>query len=295
MAQIKEKVWHSNDPFLSWLRDTKGLGEMTLYLYYTYYKELKQLPNFDQENLEKVIQKRKNNKLVRATINQLLEFLGTQGIQIAFKMPPQPTGKQKKRIIRNYSSEEISTMRKACYGKNTQTGILFDLLYYGALRRSEIVNIKINDFDWYSFFTEENKNFGLKIYGKGKKERFVLIPATIFKDLIGIFLQKQLINPHMDKDQILTILRNNNNKLFKNIYDGWKVWQIINKISKKLFDPPMRPHEIRHYRATELQNRGINIRDIQHYLGHANPQITEIYLHTTAKTSLGNIRDKLND
>jgi len=293
---IKEKVWLENDPYINWLKNSRGVGKTTVFHYYTYYKHMKNLEDINQETISKFIQDHKNNCVVRAFVNSMIEYLKTNDIIIEFEMPPKASGRKKKKITKDYSKSEIRIMRKACYEKNKYTGVLFDILYYGALRRAEVPQIKVNSFDWNDYFMHQNKkNIGLKIEGKGKKERVVLIKRDVLSIILEDLLGKNIINHNMDVDVILSTLNSLEIDVFRNLHDGWTIWNIIKKVSQDALGRSMNPHEIRHTRATEFQDIGINIRDIQHYLGHSNPQITEIYLHTKPKTSIKHISEKLDE
>lgn len=291
---MKDRLMKSEDPYLKWLRDDRGVSKTTVFHYHSYYRHFKNLKSFDQKTIQSFIQKYKNNTVVRAFVKSFIDFGSTQNYQIIFEMPPIKSGSKKKRIIKTYSKDQFQIMRDSCYNEKKSYGIMFDLLYYGALRRAEVSTIKINSFNWAGFFKDPESSCNLIIDGKGRKQRPVLIPNNVVSNLLEIFFVNDLINNHMEKEDILIALQNNEGKLFNNLYE-WRVWKIINRISLKALDIAMRPHEIRHARATELEKIGASIRDIQHYLGHATPQITEVYLHTTQKTSLKNIRSIVDE
>lgn len=295
---IKDKLWDCDDLYIQWLKKSKGLGKTSIYHYYTYYKDVKHFEILDQRSLSDYIQKKKNTCIVRSFVKSLLDFLKINNVDIEFEMPKVSTGKKKKKIIKSYSKEEMEIMRKGCYAQNQYVGILFDLLHDGALRRSEIPTIQINSFNWDQYIDDyENKEkyIQLNILGKGKKERVVLIKKSVVTLILQNLFEMNIINPEMDRNGFLSKLKGYEKNLFENIKDGWIVWKKINRVSNRVLKRSMRPHEIRHHRATELQDMGVNIRDIQQYLGHSTPQITEIYLHTTAKTSIKHIGDKLNE
>lgn len=296
--RIQKKVYESDDKYLSWLRDTKGLSQKTLYFYFRNYTMLSQYPDLNQETITDFLQKKKNNGVSRAFVKSFLEFLSTNGIDIEFTFPPKISGKKRQRIINSYTPEEIEILRQGCYDKSKKVGLLFDIIYDGALRRSEIETIKINSFDWDGFFNDmkesgQKKFFGLKVEGKGKKQRAILIRKEIFISVLENLMRQKIINQHMGIEDIRMILKGSDVNLFGNLSE-FAVWRIIHNISMKVLKRPVRPHELRHQRATQLEEMGVNIRDLQHYLGHSSPAITEIYLHTQPKTSIRHIAEKLN-
>jgi integrase/recombinase XerD len=78
--------------------------------------------------------------------------------------------------------------------------------------------------------------------------------------------------------------------LFKKLSE-WIVWKIVNYYSKKYLKRDIRTHEIRHARATQLEEDGASIKDIQRYLGHSSLTTTEIYLHSSESKSLEKIKE----
>jgi len=47
-------------------------------------------------------------------------------------------------LIRSISESEINEVSIYCYKKSEKDGIIFDILYWGALRRDEITTVKTN-------------------------------------------------------------------------------------------------------------------------------------------------------
>jgi len=282
----KEDVFVSEDPYLKWLRKTKGLSKTSVYHYYTYYKHFDKL-NPTQNAINKFIQQRKNHSIVRGFMKSFLEFLG---VEKQFKLPPKQTGTKKKRIVRNYTTHQIEQVRVYSYEKSLKDGLIFDIIYYGALRRAEITTIEVNHFDWSSFLGDISKHAKLLIFGKGKKQREVLIHPLVMMKLLDFYLNSRLINLEMNTNQIIDVLSSNISPLITGINE-WKIWKLIHRNSERAIGIAMRPHELRHTRATELERNGASIRAIQHYLGHSNPQTTDIYLHHEKKESLEKIRN----
>lgn len=286
----KDRLWESEDPFLKWLRTSKGVSKTTIMHYNSYYKNFKKLKVIDQQTITHFIQNKKNNSVVRGFVSAWLQWVKENGVKMDIELPKKKSGRKRQKIVRSYTKEQINSVREKCYETKKSNGLLFDLLYYGALRISDVLTIRINSFRWDEWFDNTEQFCECIVEGKGKKQRRVLIHPRVMKVILEHFLITGMISTKMSSDDILKILQNNSQDLFNNMTE-WKVWDIIHRMSGKVLKTPMRPHEIRHARATELQDMGVNIRDIQHYLGHSTPNITEIYLHTTSKTSLKHIRE----
>jgi len=283
-----------DDLFLLWLSNARGLSENTIYCYRKYYKHLEHM-KITQENVNAYLQRKKNNPVARGCVRSLLIFLyENKLLKEKIIMPPNKKGKKVKRIIRDFSKNQIQQVRDYSYKVKFTDGILFDLLYYGAIRREEIVKIKINSFNWAKFFDDYPNPCRLLIYGKGKKQREVLIPVSVIDRLWDEYKRVGYINDEMDLEYIVNLLSSNNSPLFQRM-SVHKVWLIIKRNSLRSIGIGIRPHELRHSRATELENKGAEIRTIQHYLGHSNPQVTEIYLHTTQTQSLNKMMNIVNN
>lgn len=291
MANCFNNFKMENNPYIQYLQ-AKKLSKNTIYLYSTFYKRFENYP-FTQEGINNFFSNKKtNNTISRAFMKSLLEFLG---LEDQFILPPKPTGKKKKRIIRNLTQQQINQIRNLAYNESLTKGFLFDFLYYGALRRSEISKLRVNSLNWSLWFEDPTKPCEIKIeLGKGNKDRIVLIPAKVIKHFLEFYMDQQHIKPDNLFDFGST-LNNTGKPIFMQqnglALKGWTIWKIIKKVSYKAIQIEVRPHELRHARATELEKRGLNIRTIQHYLGHSTPQITEIYLHTPEKNSLSKVKE----
>ena len=283
---METKTGDQHQLYHDYLKKTKGISDRTIYNYIsTYYRHFVD-QDLTQKSIEEFVQSKNNCSMVRGFMKSYLEFLKRDK---EFDIPKSKTGRSKKKIIRPISSNEIKAIRKYFYSNRMKDGVMFDLLYYGALRRSEILTINTNSFDWENWFKDLNEFCLFKVMGKGKKERNVLVHPDAIKFILDVYLEKGLINNHMDKSEIIIKLNSIDDPLFDT--GEWSIWRIIKRNSKKAIGRDVRPHEIRHARATELLNKGASVRDIQQYLGHSSVAVTEIYLHTKEKVSLNRIKD----
>ena len=154
---------------------------------------------------------------------------------------------------------------------DTYTDILektvLELLYSTGLRRSELVNLKLNDIDF-------GQNF-LKVTGKRNKQRIIPFAKTLDTTLSTfIVLRQKTISIPSD---FLFITEKN-----LQISDG-QVYAITKKYLGFVTTQAKRsPHVLRHSFATHLSENGAEINAIKDLLGHANLAATQVYLHNTS-------------
>ena len=271
--------------FHEYLKQIKGLSDRTIYHYFTYHRHFRNM-ELTQENINKFVISKGNNSVCRGYLKAYLEFLKKSR---EFELPVVKSGSKKRKLIRPITKIEINKLRDYAYLTKKRDGIIIDLLYYGALRRAEIQTIKVNSFNWAEWFRDPEQFCEFKVIGKRNKERKVLVHPKAIKTLLGIYYEKGILTSFMSPKEVLQKLSLMDDMLFKNMSE-WKVWKIVKKYSTKYLKRDIRPHEIRHARATELELNGASIRDIQRYLGHTNLVTTEIYLHSDENKSLENIK-----
>ena len=171
------------------------------------------------------------------------------------------------------SKEEVANMIK--FTKNLKHKSLIALIYSCGLRRSEAINLKLNDID--------SKRMLIKIRGaKGKKDRYVQLADSTLKLLREYY--------KMEKPEVW-------------VYEGrekkqYSATSIVNdvknaarraKIKKRVY-----PHILRHSFATHNLENGIDLRYIQEWLGHASTKTTERYTHVSVK-NFKNFKNPIDD
>jgi site-specific recombinase XerD len=270
--------------FKEFLEKTKGLSKQTVHLYCYWIRDL-DVSNLTQESINQFIQDKGNNSIIRGA---LMSFFEMTGLNRTFEMPPKRTGAVKQRIIRDISNNEIDTLRMHLYSKSFRKGLIFDLLYQGALRRAEVPTIKLNSFKWLEWIENVNDFCKLIIKGKRDKERIVLINPETAERIFNHYNRKY----NFENMEQITTFANSPSLLFT--IDGkqiseWYVWNVVHTGSHQILSRDIRTHELRHCRATELEKMGVPIRDIKNYLGHSSLATTEIYLHRSEKESIENI------
>tara|TARA_Y100000310_G_C20557436_1_gene751293 strand:+ start:143 stop:1036 length:894 start_codon:yes stop_codon:yes gene_type:complete len=282
----KKEMAEEITDFKEYLKKIKGLSERTVILYMEKHAHFKD-KEITQGSINKLVEKFDNNSVVRAYLKSYLRY---KGLHKEFDLPEKKSGAVKKRIIRPVTKEEYKKVRACAYNHRAKDGILLDLIYYGAMRRGEIGSIKTNSFNWAKWFQDPEQPCEIRIIGKGNKERIVLCDPKVMKTILDIYFKRRILNVNLDPEALASKLSSMNNKLLKNMSE-FTVWHIIKKHSLKAqVGRSIRPHELRHAKATEFAENGADIRDIQVYLGHANLSTTEVYLHTNKAKALERIK-----
>lgn len=175
--------------------------------------------------------------------------------------------------------QEISNLVKAAMeNKDNLTSlrniIIILLLSTTGMRRSEIVSIKIKDIT-----IQQGKNV-VEILGKGNKQRYVVI-----SDTIKVFIDKYLsMRKEEGIDNEYLLISHTSNASFRSRLDltAQTVYNVVREIATKanINVDNISPHCLRHSFATESINLGIDLKDIQDMMGHADMTTTRRYDHT---------------
>jgi integrase/recombinase XerC len=143
---------------------------------------------------------------------------------------------------------------------------LLELLWASGLRVSELVN---TDLEQVNLATNE-----IRVWGKGSKERVVLIGAPAARALTA----------YIEHGRRELLSGKKSTALFVNRYGqrilARRVQKILAKYSRKI-EKSVHPHILRHTFATHLLDGGADLKVVQELLGHADLSSTQIYTHVT--------------
>ncbi|MBD3209116.1 tyrosine-type recombinase/integrase [Candidatus Woesearchaeota archaeon] len=161
--------------------------------------------------------------------------------------------------------------------KTKKSKLTIQLLYGTGLRVSELCSLKRADL-------EVEQGIGWVRGGKGGKDRMIVLPQEVYKDLER-------------KSPAAFVLEGKNGPLSPRT-----VQSIVKNAAKRANIPKkVTPHTLRHSFATHLLEAGNDIRVIQDLLGHANLQTTQIYTHVSneqklrVKNPLDSLRENSDD
>jgi integrase/recombinase XerC len=145
---------------------------------------------------------------------------------------------------------------------------LLEMLYASGLRVSELVKI---DTEQVNRHTNE-----VRVWGKGSKERVVLIGAPAARALAD----------YLEHGRPELLAGKKSPALFVNRYGGRlparRVQKILDKYSRAI-GKKVHPHMLRHTFATHLLDGGADLKVVQELLGHADLSSTQIYTHVTQR------------
>ncbi len=144
--------------------------------------------------------------------------------------------------------------------ENAKHRLMIELFYSTGLRLSELVNLKYTDL-------ELSENKGWVRNGKGGKDRIFIISETFKEDLLKYMEEKE----YYGKGYIFTV--NGRKMSVRGIQHAIKISAKRANIEKNVHC-----HTLRHSFATHLLENGVDTIKIQHLLGHASLQTTQIYV-----------------
>jgi integrase/recombinase XerD len=143
---------------------------------------------------------------------------------------------------------------------NLQHEIMLKLLFYTAVRVSELANIRVEDVD----------SDGCKIFinqGKGAKDRYILFPAG-FRLVLKSHLRANPKNRYLFESQRCTP------------FTPRRIQQIVQHYRDRAgIAHHVHPHLFRHQMLTYLTGRGLSDAQIQLISGHESKKSLEIYQH----------------
>jgi site-specific recombinase XerD len=162
------------------------------------------------------------------------------------------------------TTKEIKLM--LALSKNDRDKAILMLGCITGLRVNEIIELKIEDI----------KNGYIEVYGKGNKYRMVY-PNEDTMDILNTYINGMRAKKVAQKNVSITnvFISNGGEKMLES-----SINRTLKCISKKAgIDKNVHPHTMRHTCATLMYENGLDIKDIQTALGHANVSTTNRYTH----------------
>jgi len=181
--------------------------------------------------------------------------------------------KSEKRLPVVISKAEVIMMINSL--DNIKHKLMIRILFGSGLRVSELVNLKINDIDFFRKIITVRQ-------GKGAKDRITIVSEQTLNNIEKYLLEYQPLVYVFESYEVGCKV---------NVRTAQKVVEEAAKLAG--VNPNVSAHSLRHSFATHLLENGTDIRYIQELLGHARLATTQIYTKV-AGNILCNIKNPLD-
>ncbi len=179
------------------------------------------------------------------------------------------------KFLTTYEIEQILNNTKIETPAGYRNKAILELLWATGMRISELSGLNFEDLN-----LEENE---IRVFGKGAKERIVLISERA-KSYLQRYIEtaRPLVAKgyEVTQDETSPVFINNTGYRLQ----AKTVRNVINDIVEKIDLPKhVTPHVFRHSFATHLIENGADLRVVQELLGHASISNTQIYTHVSSQ------------
>jgi len=229
-------------------------------MFINYYKE-KELSAINESDIRSFLQTLVQRKVSNSYLNQAINAIKFY-YEVVLGMPNRyyeiERPRKESKLPKVISKEEVLSIIKNT--NNIKHRCIVELLYSAGLRRSELLNLKIDDID-------SKRMLVMVKGGKGKKDRQTLLSKSTLEDL-RIYFKEWKPQEYLFEGR----------KASK--YGAESVLNIVKRAAVKAgIRQTVTPHVLRHSFATHLLESGVDLRQIQVLLGHGSSKTTEIYTH----------------
>ena len=177
-------------------------------------------------------------------------------------IPSQFYPRKENKLPQIFSTQQVKQLISVI--SNLKHRMVISLFYGTGMRMNEMVNLKIADLD--------SKAFQVKVMGKGRKDRFTILPKQLLEDLRKYYLQH--------KPQTYLFEGQTKGKPMHARSIQHFVQHYISMIG--LGNKDYSAHTLRHCFAIPPEaglDAGVDIHTIKELLGHSNISTTMVYLH----------------
>jgi integrase/recombinase XerD len=186
--------------------------------------------------------------------------------------PPKPP----RRLPKALSLEQVQAML-AVPATDTEVGLrdaaLLELLYGTGIRISEAVALDVDDVGRLIQASAGESAPGLRVLGKGGKERIVPVGSYARAALDAYLVRGRPILAGHGRGLPALFLNTRGDRLSRQ-----SAWAILRSVAEKAgIAADVSPHTLRHSYATHLLDGGADVRVVQELLGHASVTTTQIY------------------
>ncbi|WP_269458131.1 site-specific tyrosine recombinase XerD [Microlunatus soli] len=213
-----------------------------------------------------------------AAVRGLHRFAAEEGVTeqnpAAQLKPPRPA----RRLPKALPLDAVQTLL-AAPGTETPLALrdtaLLELLYGTGGRISEVVGLDVDELS--GLLSEPDEVGGLRVIGKGNKERFVPLGRYAKKAVTDYLVRGRPDLARRGRGTPGLLLNARGGRLSRQ--GAWLIMQQTAERADLKID--ISPHTLRHSFATHLLDGGADVRVVQELLGHASVTTTQIYTLVT--------------
>jgi integrase/recombinase XerC len=182
--------------------------------------------------------------------------------------------KTPKKVQIPFSEKELDRVLELLHYEDGFAGIrdklIIELFYTTGIRRSELINLKIRDYNTTT----------LKVLGKRNKERIIPVLEVTSRECDAYLAERAKLERIVDADCFF--LSEKGVKLSESF-----VYGLINRYFSHVSEKVKKsPHILRHTFATHMLNNGADLNSVKELLGHSSLASTQVYTHS----SLGELK-----
>ena len=190
--------------------------------------------------------------------------------------PPRPA----RRLPKALSLDQVQAMLEVP-ATDTELGLrdraLLELLYGTGSRISEAVDLDVDDVSRLLHLPSGAPTPGLRVLGKGRKERVVPLGSYARAALEGYLVRARPGLARRGPGTPALFLTARGGRLSRQ-----SAWTILRTVAQRAgITADVSPHTLRHCFATHLLDGGADVRVVQELLGHASVTTTQIYTLVT--------------
>lgn len=210
-----------------------------------------------------------------AALRSTFKWLAQEGVVKQNPAALVSTPKLPKKLPRVPSIEEMSKIFDSKLPEAAavpeRERLIFELLYGGGLRNSELVGLDLTDIQW--------SNEVILVRGKGRKQRMSPLAKTT-ADAVRAYLPI--------RQQIMAKQKRSGTALLVNTRGLRLTTRSVGRIVKQIavangLPSDVHPHTLRHAFGTHMLEEGADLRAIQDLLGHERLSTTQRYTQLSAR------------
>ena len=264
----------TNEELVKKLKEDMKLRGFSKHTYDSYLSKTKDVIKYFKKPLEEVMMQELRDFLLKHLkeerglsersvnyYNSVIRFIYEVTLDKIINKKQLPMYRNRRRIKDVLTKEELSAFFNAC--ENYKYKTIFMMIYGSGLRISEALNIRIKDID-----SKKMRIFVRE--GKGKKERYTVLPKTSLEMLRKYYKMYKPKHP----EGYIFLNREGNPLTVERTREFFRRYRRKAKLEEKFV-----VHSLRHSFATDLIERGATIIEVKEAMGHSNIRSTMEYIH----------------